>query len=190
MPADVGQNNLGLKQEMQPMFEYNLEHLLSFTVKIAEPEVIGPVPEGLRVNGYITGGEVTGPRISGKLRPVGGDWLTIRKDGVAILDVRATIETHDEALIGLSYWGILDMGDNGYEAFLQDDLPRAGRRSACLPACPRPTLVIFGSTACTASGSGRHSSSEPKSPTTFTRCAKAGGLPLDWRKYRSFFWGP
>ena len=28
------------------MFEYNLEHLLSFTVKIAEPEVIGPVPEG------------------------------------------------------------------------------------------------------------------------------------------------
>jgi hypothetical protein len=62
---------------------------------------------------------VTGPRISGKLRPVGGDWLTIRKDGVAILDVRATIETYDEALIGLSYWGIFDMGDNGYEAFSQ-----------------------------------------------------------------------
>ena len=70
------------------MFEYNLEHLLSFTVKIAEPEVIGPVPEGLRVNGSIAGGEITGPRISGKLRPVGGDWLTIRKDGIAVLDVR------------------------------------------------------------------------------------------------------
>jgi hypothetical protein len=37
------------------MFEYNLEHLLSFTVKVAELEVIGPVAEGLRVNGYITG---------------------------------------------------------------------------------------------------------------------------------------
>jgi len=37
--------------------------------------------------------------VSGKLRPVGGDWLTIRKHGVAILDVRATIETHDGALI-------------------------------------------------------------------------------------------
>jgi uncharacterized protein DUF3237 len=91
---------------MQPMFEYDLEHLLCFTVKIAEPEVIGPVPEGLRVNGYILGGEVTGPRVSGKLRPVGGDWLMIRKDGVAVLDVRATIETHDGALIDLSYWGI------------------------------------------------------------------------------------
>ena len=77
------------------MFEYRLEHIMSYTVKIAEPEVIGPVPEGLRVNGYILGGEVTCPRVSGKLRPVGGDWLTIRKDGVATLDVRATIETHD-----------------------------------------------------------------------------------------------
>ena len=56
------------------MFEYRLEHIMSYTVKIAEPEVIGPVPEGLRVNGYILGGEVTGPRVSGKLRPVGGDW--------------------------------------------------------------------------------------------------------------------
>src|SRR5205823_5520217 len=92
------------------MFEYNLEHLLSFTVKITEPEVIGPV---------------------------GGDWLTIRKDGVAILDVRATIETHDEALISLSYWGILDMGDNGYEAFLQGRPPASGtaiRMSARLSA--------------------------------------------------------
>jgi len=121
---------------MQPLFEYNLEHLLTFTVEIAEPEVIGPVPEGLRINGYILGGEVPGPRVSGKLRPVGGDWLTIRKDGVAILDVRATIETHDGALIGLSYWGILDMGDNGYEAFLQGRPPASGtpiRMSASHP---------------------------------------------------------
>jgi Protein of unknown function (DUF3237) len=85
------------------MFEYSLEHIFSFTVNISEPEVIGPVPEGLRINGYIAGGEVSGPRLSGKLRAVGGDWLTIRKDGVAIIDVRATIEVHDGALIGLSY---------------------------------------------------------------------------------------
>jgi hypothetical protein len=108
------------------MFEYRLEHIMSYTVKIAEPEVIGAVPEGLRVNGYITGGEVTGPRLSGKLRPVGGDWLMMRKDGVAVLDVRATIETRDGALIDLSYWGILDMGDDGYEQFLQGQPPASG----------------------------------------------------------------
>lgn len=117
---------LSLTREMETMFEYHLEHIMSYTVKIAEPEVIGPVPQGLRVNGYILGGEVTGPRVSGKLRPVGGDWLTIRKDGVAILDVRATIETHDGALIDLSYSGVLDMGDDGYEQFLQGRPPASG----------------------------------------------------------------
>ena len=86
---------------------------------------------------YILGGEVTGPRVSGNLRPVGGDWLTIRKDGVAILDVRTTVETHDGALIDLSYWGVLDMGDDGYEQFLQGRPPASGtaiRMSARLSA--------------------------------------------------------
>jgi len=108
------------------MFEYHLEHIMSYTVKISEPEVIGPVPEGLRVNGYILGGEVTGPRVSGKLRPVGGDWLTVRKDGVAIVDVRTTIETHAGALISLTYWGLIDLGDDGYEQFLEGRPPASG----------------------------------------------------------------
>jgi Protein of unknown function (DUF3237) len=47
----------------------------------------------------VTSGEVTGPRIRGILRPVGGDWFTIRTDGIGLLDVRATIETHNNALI-------------------------------------------------------------------------------------------
>ena len=64
--------------------------------------------------------------MSGKLCPVGGDWLTIRKDGVASLDVRATIETRDRALIDLTYSGILDMGDDGYEQFLQGRPPASG----------------------------------------------------------------
>jgi Protein of unknown function (DUF3237) len=111
------------ERKAETMFEYRLEHIMSFTVKIAEPEVIGPVPEGLRINGYISGGEVTGPRVS---RAVGGDWLTVRKDGVAIIDVRATIEAHDGPLIGLSYWGVLDMGSDGYEQFLQGRPPANG----------------------------------------------------------------
>ena len=72
----------------------------------------------------------------GKTPPGWWRLVTIRKDGVAILDVRATIETHDGALIDLSYWGILDMGDDGYEGFCKDGLRRVGQRSACLPAFP------------------------------------------------------
>jgi len=63
------------------MIAYRLEHFMSYTTKLTEPELIGPVPEGIRVNIYVTGGEISGPKLSGKLRPVRADWLTIRRDG-------------------------------------------------------------------------------------------------------------
>jgi len=51
------------------MFDYHLEHILSFTAKVGGTlEVIGELPEGLRANGYIVDGEVTGPKVAGKLR--------------------------------------------------------------------------------------------------------------------------
>lgn len=81
------------------------------------------MPSDIRVNYYIPGGEVRGTRIQGKLRPVGGDWLTVRADGVAVLDVRATIETVDGSLIDVVYSGILDLGPEGHAAVLRGDLP-------------------------------------------------------------------
>jgi Protein of unknown function (DUF3237) len=63
------------------MIEHRLEHIMSYTAKLSDPEVIGPVPEGIRVNIYVTGGEISGPKLSGKSRSVGADWLTIRRDG-------------------------------------------------------------------------------------------------------------
>jgi hypothetical protein len=108
------------------MFEYRVEHIMSYNAKLSEPEVIGPVPEGLRVNVYVTEGAVTGPRVAGKLRPVGGDWLTVRRDGVGILDVRLTIETNDGALIYGTYSGVVDLGEDGYERFAQGTPPASG----------------------------------------------------------------
>jgi hypothetical protein len=110
------------------MIDYKLEHICSYTASLAPtPEVIGPVPEGIKANFYVTGGEVTGPKIRGKVRPVGGDWLTVRKDGVAVLDVRAAIETQDGALILVTYPGIIDLGEDGYDKFLRGDLPLNAR---------------------------------------------------------------
>jgi hypothetical protein len=106
------------------MFNYELEHICSYTATLqAPPEVIGPTAAGLRVNFYVTGGSVTGPQIKGLLRPVGGDWLTLRPDGIGILDVRATLETNDGALIDIAYTGVGDLGEDGYERFLRGDLP-------------------------------------------------------------------
>lgn len=106
------------------MYNYQLEHVCSYKAFLdPDFEVIGPTPEGLRVNVYITGGEVTGPRLNGKILPVGGDWLIIRADGMGILNVRLTVETHDSALIYLSYQGVGDLGDDGYQRFLDGNPP-------------------------------------------------------------------
>jgi hypothetical protein len=52
------------------MFEYRLEHIMSYIAKLGTREVIGPVPEGLRANVHVIGGEVTGPSTYGKFLPV------------------------------------------------------------------------------------------------------------------------
>ena len=105
------------------MFNYSLEHIFSYTATLNRPERIGPVPEGIKANWYVTGGKVEGPKVNGKVLPVGGDWLTIRTDGVGILDVRATIETHDGALIYTTYSGMMDLGKDGYQRVLQQNVP-------------------------------------------------------------------
>ena len=108
------------------MFEYRLEHIMSYAAKLGTREAIGNVPDGVRVNVHVIGGEVTGPRISGTFRSLSGDWLTIRRDGVAILDIRATIETHDGALIYVTYLGTADRGEDGYEKALQGEPMASG----------------------------------------------------------------
>ncbi|MDH3528980.1 MAG: DUF3237 domain-containing protein, partial [Acidobacteriota bacterium] len=108
---------------MKYEYPYEMVHLTSYRVTLSEPEVIGPVAEGLRLNIYITAGDVFGPKIKGLIRPAGADWLTIRKDGVGVLDVRATIETDDGALIYTYYTGLGDLGPDGYKNFLDGSPP-------------------------------------------------------------------
>ena len=102
---------------------YNLEHIFSFDAKLESPEVIGPVSPGILANFYCLGGEITGPKLQGKCRAVGGDWLTVRTDGVAILDVRVTLESYDGALIAVTYNGVADLGKDGHQGFLEGNLP-------------------------------------------------------------------
>jgi Protein of unknown function (DUF3237) len=101
----------------------DLEYVCSYWATLAAPEIIGPVAEGIRVNFYVTSGEVSGPKMKGRLRPVGGDWLTIRSDGVGVLDVRATMELENGAVVYTSYGGVLDLGPDGYNQFAKGILP-------------------------------------------------------------------
>lgn len=47
----------------------------------------------------ITGGRVSGPRLSGRILPGGADWMTVSHDGVSLMDARYALETEDGAVI-------------------------------------------------------------------------------------------
>ena len=114
--------------------DYRPEYIFSYTAQVRlPPEVIGPTPEGIRVHFYCTAGDVDGPKLTGKLVAAGGDWMLIRRDGIAILDVRATIETREGALIYVAYGGVCDLGSDGYDRFLNGTLPQR----ATIRAVPR-----------------------------------------------------
>ncbi|PPE74357.1 DUF3237 domain-containing protein [Solimonas fluminis] len=89
----------------------------------APPEVIGPVPEGVRINFHVTGGRFEGPRLRGRLRAVGQDAFLLRRDGIGLLEVLLTLETEDGALIDMRYDGQGDFGEEAYERFLRGEIP-------------------------------------------------------------------
>lgn len=135
------------------MLNYSLFAIFSYHLQLNPPEVIGPVPEGIRANVYTKSGTVTGEKVQGILRSVGGDWVTIRPDGVGITDVRGTIETQDGALIYLTYTGVLDLGEDGYHKFLQGQLPPTAQiRNAPRLQTAHPTYLWLNRVQCISIG--------------------------------------
>lgn len=102
------------------MIDFHLEHICSYNATLDPSiEVIGPVPEGFRFNGHFTGGAVCGPKLRGKVSPGGGFWAIVRTDGMEMLDVRFSIETHDGAVVYVDFSGLVDWGEDGYQKFLR-----------------------------------------------------------------------
>lgn len=114
--------------------DFALEHLFSYRLGLhLPPEVIGPTPEGLRVNFYLAGGEISGPRLRGRILPVGADWLLVRPDGVGILDLRTTFEAENGALIHAPFSAVIDLGEDGYQALLRGELAPDGTPFRSVP---------------------------------------------------------
>jgi hypothetical protein len=110
--------------DQQPSHEAELKFLFSYAMHFrGDPEVIGRVVEGLRVNVYYAGGTVKGPRVWGKFRPVGAGRAVLRPDGIAILESRATIETDDGALIEVNHNALLEFGEGGFAGSLRGEWP-------------------------------------------------------------------
>lgn len=83
------------------------EFLYKIQLTLSNPIDIGKLPIGQRVIYPITGGTFEGPKIKGKVRAFGADWV-LRLDSVTTkLDVKLLLETHDGQLISKSYSGIV-----------------------------------------------------------------------------------
>ena len=133
-----------------PQFDLKLDHVFSYSATIAEPELIGVVPDGFRINFYVTGGDVLAPDGKtklGKVKPVGGDWLIVRPDNKGKLDVRATVETNDGSLLYVTYSGFVDLGNGGY-----DNLVKKGQLPARAPIRTAPQVCTSSSSCAWVSG--------------------------------------
>ncbi|PTW63460.1 uncharacterized protein DUF3237 [Breoghania corrubedonensis] len=82
-----------------------LAHLADLTVELGPPLELGDAPKGRRRIIPITGGTVSGARLSGTILSGGADWQTVFADGSAELDTRYMIETHDGATIDIRNFG-------------------------------------------------------------------------------------
>jgi len=84
----------------------NLAPLFRAEITLAPVQELGESPLGRRRIIPITGGSFRGERLSGRVLPGGADWQVIRRDGVAELDARYTLETADKALIYVRNFGL------------------------------------------------------------------------------------
>ena len=74
-------------------------------VELAPIREMGPARAGQRRIIPIIGGTVEGPRLSGRILNLGADWQTIFDSGLAELDTRYALETHDGATIEVMNYG-------------------------------------------------------------------------------------
>jgi Protein of unknown function (DUF3237) len=89
-----------------------VEKLFTITADTSPPTVINAGPQGTRVIVNVTGGAFEGPKMKGTVLPgPGGDWLTMRADGTAKLDVRIILKTDDGADILMTYNGVMTTVD-------------------------------------------------------------------------------
>jgi len=89
------------------MLDLKYEFLCNLEADLEEPIELGPTPHGVRSIHNVKGGTVEGPEIKGKVLSSGGDWLIIRPDMAAELDVRTAIKTNDNEIVYAYYRGII-----------------------------------------------------------------------------------
>jgi Protein of unknown function (DUF3237) len=104
----------------KPRWDWDAKFLGALTANVRK-EVAGDMPDGLRIEWHVQEGTFVGPGFDCVVLPGATDWMRIRRDGVAIVDVQACFETRNGARIYGSYGGIFDLGPDGFARALHDE---------------------------------------------------------------------
>ncbi len=92
-------------------------HLFKITLETdGAPTMMLGAPQGTRMLVGVKGGKFEGEKLNGTVIGPGGDWVTQRADGSIKLDVRLTLQTHDDAMILVTYNGIGVVVDGALKA--------------------------------------------------------------------------
>jgi len=85
------------------------------------PERIGPAPDALAAHHLLSSGLLAGPLIPMLTVQSGGEWFTLRGDGVAAVEGRHTLRTAAQEHVFARVSGIYDLGEDGFERGLHAD---------------------------------------------------------------------
>ena len=86
--------------------ELHTRFAFAITARIGEVTIAGDVGHGVRRIIPITGGEVKGERVNGKVLPFGADFQIIRPNELIDLEAKYALETDDGAVIYVENRGI------------------------------------------------------------------------------------
>jgi len=103
-----------------PRWAWGGKFLGALTARLSK-EVVGPTPEGLRINWHVEEGHFQGPGLRATILPGATDWMRIRQDGIGIVEVTACLQTETGIRIYSSYGGMFDLGPDGFARALRDD---------------------------------------------------------------------
>jgi hypothetical protein len=90
--------------DADPVTSLPVEHLCDFQIEFQAMHTFA-TPVGTRMIAVVERGTVEGERLRGEFVSGGGDWILVDADSVARLDVRATMRTHDGAMVYVTVTG-------------------------------------------------------------------------------------
>jgi Protein of unknown function (DUF3237) len=95
-----------------------VDYLFELRVEFDPPMLMYPVPFGTRVDAVAARGRAEGPRLNGDVLRGSGDWLTVAPDGVAHMNVCATIRADSGEHVHYTSAGRTVLGPGGRDRFL------------------------------------------------------------------------